>query len=969
MPIRNVFAVLVHERPECAVDLVRNLRHLDPGSQVLLYNGGKNAGLLDGVPFERLGAVIHPNPRRMEWGKLHGFALDCLRFALDRMPFDTLTIVDSDQLAARPGYSEYLGSFLEEHPRAGVLGNAPFRQPVEGKIGPAAAAYREFDLWRPWLKRFPDGEEKYVHWTFWPSTVFTANAARDLIRLFDEDKQLQEILRKSQIWATEEVLFPTLAALLGYEVLANPCSYDYVQFRQAFTREEMEEALARPDVFWIHPVPRRHDDALRKQVRERHGHYGQEGATRVENPGILTTLPILERIRKIPGWLEDEEADLLLAASARALADLPEPHSVVEVGSYCGRSTVVLGSAVKALRPSGRVVAIDPHLGQVGALDQGLQTGTPTYDKLRANLAGNGLSDHVEIVRKCSFEVEWSGPIGFLLIDGLHDYMNVARDFLHFESSVATGGYVAFHDYAEYYPGVRAFVDELLASGSYQKVHQAKSLVVVRKLKAAEIRPAAAVRAAEPAVPLVSCIMPTCDRRAFVPQAIRQFLRQDWPNAELIVIDDGTDRVADLIPEDPRIRYIAVEGRRTVGAKRNLACEAARGEIILHWDDDDWMAEWRIRYQVEQLLAAKADICGLPRIYFHEPAAGKTWEFTSPARDRRWIAGATFCYRKDLWRAGPFEDVDIGEDMRFLWSDRRKKVAQLDDPSFYVARLHSGNTSSKRDGSRNWRPVSDRVLARLLDGVEAVEPQLAPIVAAASAPVLVSCVMPTRDRRELALQAIQYFLRQDYPERELVIVDDGAEPLPVPEDQRIRYIRVPGPVSLGAKRNLGVEQSRGEFIIHWDDDDWYAPDRIRYQVEPLLAGEADISGLAAEHFYSLRGGTFWTCSPRLHARMFFADVHGRSVAYARRVWGRQAQYPDLDQGEDARFLQAALRRGSRLARQANPDKFVYVRHGANTWQFECGEFLQPADWKAREQAPAFLPEGDLAFYRGLALHG
>ncbi|HWN43578.1 MAG TPA: glycosyltransferase, partial [Thermoanaerobaculia bacterium] len=653
------------------------------------------------------------------------------------------------------------------------------------------------------------------------------------------------------------------------------------------------------------------------------------------------------------GWFEDEEAELLLAASARALADLPEPHTVVEVGSYCGRSTVVLGSAVKTLRPSGRVIAIDPHQGQVGAVGQGLQSGAPTFEKLRANLDGNGLADHVEIVRKCSFEMEWNGPISFLLIDGLHDYANVSRDFLHFEGSVVTGGYVAFHDYAEYYPGVRAFVDELLASGRYKKVQQAKSLVVVRKLAAA---------------PLVSCIMPTRDRREFVPQAIRQFLRQDWPNAELIVVDDGVDRVVDLIPEDPRIRYIAIDERRTVGAKRNLACEAARGEIILHWDDDDWMADWRIRYQVEQLLAAKADLCGLPRIYFHEPAAGKTWEFTSPARDKKWIAGATFCYRKDLWRAGPFEDVDIGEDMRFLWSDRRKKVAPLGDSSFYVARLHPGNTSSKRDSSRAWRPVSDRVLARLLDGGEpqmAPLAQMSPIVAASSAP-LVSCIMPTRDRRELALQSIQYFLRQDYPERELVIVDDGAEPLPIPDDERIRYIRLPGPVSLGHKRNLAVEQSRAEIIVHWDDDDWYAADRIRHQIQPLLAGEADVAGLTAEHFYSLRGGTFWSCTPQLHARMFFADVHGRSIAYARRVWGKQARYPDLSQAEDARFLQAALRQGSRLARRPNPDKFVYVRHGANTWQFECGEFLQPTAWKARE-VPDFLPEGDLAFYRGLSL--
>src|SRR6185436_9391339 len=405
---------------------------------------------------------------------------------------------------------------------------------------------------------------------------------------------------------------------------------------------------------------------------------------------------------------------------------LPAPHAVVEVGSYCGRSTVVLGSAVQVLCPTGRVYAIDPHRGQVGALDQGLQSGTPTLKKLRANLAATGLTGAVEVVCKHSFEVDWQGPISFLLIDGLHDYVNVARDFLHFEAAVVPGGYVAFHDYADYYPGVRTFVDELLATGFYRKVQQAKSLMVVRKLAATEARPAAPAVATITVVadgaaagpPLVSCIMPTRDRRDLVPQAIRQFLRQDWPNAELIVVDDGFDKVADLIPADPRIRYLALDERRTVGAKRNLACEVARGEIILHWDDDDWMADWRIRYQVEHLLAAQADLCGLTTISHHEDATGKTWEYTSLARDKKWIAGATFCYRKDLWRSVPFTDLDNGEDMGFLWSDRRKKMVPLGDPSFYVARLHSGNTASQRDSSRAWRPVPARARARLLAGIE-----------------------------------------------------------------------------------------------------------------------------------------------------------------------------------------------------------------------------------------------------------
>ena len=111
---RNVYACLVHESQECVIDLVRNLRHLDPESTVLLYNGGKDEALLDhNFPFADYGAVVHPKPRPMEWGRLHDFALDCMEFALERIPFDALTIVDSDQLAARPGYSEYLGRFFD----------------------------------------------------------------------------------------------------------------------------------------------------------------------------------------------------------------------------------------------------------------------------------------------------------------------------------------------------------------------------------------------------------------------------------------------------------------------------------------------------------------------------------------------------------------------------------------------------------------------------------------------------------------------------------------------------------------------------------------------------------------------------------------------------------------------------------------------------------------------------------------
>ena len=80
--------------------------------------------------------------------------------------------------------------------------------------------------------------------------------------------------------------------------------------------------------------------------------------------------------------------------------------------------------------------------------------------------------------------------------------------------------------------------------------------------------------------PLVSCIMPTYNRRKFVPHAIRYFLRQEHQNKELIIVDDGTDCIADLIPDHGAIKYIRLTSKITLGEKLNIACSNASGSII-----------------------------------------------------------------------------------------------------------------------------------------------------------------------------------------------------------------------------------------------------------------------------------------------------------------------------------------------------------------------------------------------------
>jgi glycosyltransferase involved in cell wall biosynthesis len=203
--------------------------------------------------------------------------------------------------------------------------------------------------------------------------------------------------------------------------------------------------------------------------------------------------------------------------------------------------------------------------------------------------------------------------------------------------------------------------------------------------------------------------MPTCDRRFFVPQSIRYFLRQDYPNRELIVVDDGTDSIADLIPQESRIRYLRLPRRHSIGAKRNLACEQAAGEVIAHWDDDDWMADWRLSYQVNSLAAAEGkSVCGLAGLLYFDPRLRHSWLYTYPEGERRWVAGNTLCYRKDLWQQHRFPNIDAGEDTRFVWSLPESMILKLPNREFCLGIVHERNASPKRTQDQRWQsfPVS-----------------------------------------------------------------------------------------------------------------------------------------------------------------------------------------------------------------------------------------------------------------------
>jgi predicted O-methyltransferase YrrM len=193
---------------------------------------------------------------------------------------------------------------------------------------------------------------------------------------------------------------------------------------------------------------------------------------------------VLSRVLAIEGWLSEPEAALLMTMAVLSLLE-QEVAPLVEIGSYCGRSTVAIAGAASAVTPLARVYAIDPHEGCVSYTHDGTFLTPATLERFHANIRDAGLEAVVRPIVKRSYEVAWTEPIGLLFIDGLHDYENVSRDYAAFAPFVRPGGYVLFDDYNVLFPGVMRFVDERERSGELERMTAVGKIRIMRKPAAA----------------------------------------------------------------------------------------------------------------------------------------------------------------------------------------------------------------------------------------------------------------------------------------------------------------------------------------------------------------------------------------------------------------------------------------------------------------------------------------------------
>ena len=231
---------------------------------------------------------------------------------------------------------------------------------------------------------------------------------------------------------------------------------------------------------------------------------------------------------------------------------------------------------------------------------------------------------------------------------------------------------------------------------------------------------------------------------------------------------------------------------------------------------------------------------------------------------------------------------------------------------------------------------------------------------------LVSAIMPTGGRPNYVTHAIGLFLGQTHDEKELIILDDSLQDKQLPKihDSRIRHVRLYDKTSIGAKHDMAIGLAAGNYICHWDDDDWFSPHRLEIQVAALKESGAELCGFMRDLVFLTSGqwgrldapgetgGWIWD------SRMMYSGFafHDGTAMFKRSVLREIPRYGNMPVGQKVAFLNDLVNRGVKHVDIPNGGNFVYIRHGDNNWQPAMERIFRPCE------APQWFPEKEFEFY-------
>ena len=203
----------------------------------------------------------------------------------------------------------------------------------------------------------------------------------------------------------------------------------------------------------------------------------------------------------------------------------------------------------------------------------------------------------------------------------------------------------------------------------------------------------------------VSVCTPTYNRRPFINSMIKCFDHQTYPKdkIEWIIIDDGTDKIEDLVKDHPNVKYYSYDEKMPLGKKRNLMHEKSKGDILVYMDDDDYYPPCRIQHAVDMLQQHPKALCaGSSEIYIYFKHINQMVQF-GPYGPNHATAG-TFAFKRQLLKEHKYNDTAaLAEEKAFL-KDYTVPFVQLEPKKTILVFSHVHNTFDKKTLLDNKHP-------------------------------------------------------------------------------------------------------------------------------------------------------------------------------------------------------------------------------------------------------------------------
>ena len=200
-------------------------------------------------------------------------------------------------------------------------------------------------------------------------------------------------------------------------------------------------------------------------------------------------------------------------------------------------------------------------------------------------------------------------------------------------------------------------------------------------------------------IPFVTICTPTFNRRPFIPMMLKCFQHQTYPKdkIEWLIVDDGTDKIEDLVTHIPQIKYFKFNEKMSLGKKRNFLNDKSKGEIIVYMDDDDYYPPERISHAVEKLISSPKALCAGSSemfIYFKDEI-NNMFKFGPYGPNH--ATAATFAFKRELLKQTRYDETScIAEEKKFL-KDYTIPFVQLDPLKTILVFSHTHNSVNKKE--------------------------------------------------------------------------------------------------------------------------------------------------------------------------------------------------------------------------------------------------------------------------------